>query len=114
MVLQKKEDGFVRMLDGVVRQNLVFGERTHLVKFLLSRGKRIPLHSHPQEQTGYLVSGKMVMVIEGKRYELEEGASWSIAGNQEHEVDVVEDCIVLEVFSPPRNDYMDEINASVK
>jgi len=105
MVAKKRGEGFVEMFDGVKRQSLIWGERTHMVKFLLQKGKEIPLHTHQHEQTGYLLGGRMVMQINGKDYELAEGDSWSIKSMVPHGVRVLDDCTVLEVFSPVREDY---------
>jgi quercetin dioxygenase-like cupin family protein len=77
-----------------------------MTKFILHTGGSVLLHSHPQEQTGYLIQGKMVMTIDGKEYSLQAGDSWSIAGNVTHGVEVEEECTVIEVFSPLREDYL--------
>jgi quercetin dioxygenase-like cupin family protein len=106
MVVKKKSDGWSKIFKGVDLQNLAYGERTHMAKFILHTGGSVPLHSHPQEQTGFLVQGKMVMTIDGKEYSLGAGDSWSIAGNVTHGVEVEEECTVIEAFSPPRDDYL--------
>lgn len=108
MVLKKKEDGWTKMLEGVDRQNPVHGEKTHLLKFRLHKDAVIPIHDHPHEQTGYLLQGKMVMIIEGEECPLESGDSWSLRGGVPHGVKVLEECLVLEVFSPVREEYFDE------
>jgi quercetin dioxygenase-like cupin family protein len=85
---------------------LTFGKKTLLSEFRLAKGYSIPIHKHPQEQTGYLVSGRMTFTLDGKEYEAEAGDSWNIPGNVEHGVKVHEDSIVIEVFSPVREDYL--------
>jgi len=106
VVKKKSVEGIVRAMDGVERQSLCYGEKTHLVKFFLERGKIVPLHSHMEEQTGYLIKGKMLFTIDGKEYLLETGDSWSIPGGVEHGVKMIEDCEVVEVFSPVRKEYL--------
>jgi quercetin dioxygenase-like cupin family protein len=108
MVLKKREDGWKKMLEGVERQNLVHGDKTHLLKFRLHKDAVIPIHDHPHEQTGYLLQGKMVMIIEDEECRLESGDSWSLRGGVHHGVKVLEECLVLEVFSPVREEYFDE------
>jgi quercetin dioxygenase-like cupin family protein len=66
----------------------------------------LPSHSHPYEQTGILVSGKLNFRIDNTWYIAEAGDSWSIPVNVEHEVEIMEDSIVLEIFSPVRPDYL--------
>jgi quercetin dioxygenase-like cupin family protein len=94
------------MASGVHRQSLAYGERTHLVRFRLEKGAEIPVHEHPHEQTGYLLEGSMVMTIRGRRYALEPGDSWSLRGGVPHGVEVLEECLVFEVFAPVRKDYL--------
>jgi quercetin dioxygenase-like cupin family protein len=48
----------------------------------------------------------MTFTLDGKDYEAEAGDSWNIPGNVEHGVKVHEDSIVIEVFSPVREDYL--------
>ncbi len=108
MVIKKRDDGLVRMLEGVTRQNLAMGEKTHMVKFFLEKGSVVPVHSHSQEQTGFLIKGKIVLKIDGVEHEIDEGDSWSIGGNISHGASMTEDSVAVEVFSPPRDDYLDD------
>lgn len=85
---------------------LVFEEKTLMCEFKLKQGSRLPPHSHPYEQTGYLISGKLNFRIENKWNLAEPGDSWCIPENVEHEVEILEDSRVLEVFSPIRPDYL--------
>jgi len=100
------EDGYVTMLEGIERKTLVYGEKTLLTQFRLAKGKTLPCHKHPQEQTGYLISGHIVLIINGKRHDKKPGDSWSIKGNVEHSAEIIMDSIALEVFSPVREDYI--------
>lgn len=103
-----KKDGrpYRKALDGVSFKSLTHGQKTHLTEFRLEKGSQIPVHSHPHEQTGYLVSGKMNFTIAGETFDTEPGNAWNIPGHVEHGVDVLEDCLVIEVFSPAREDYL--------
>ena len=68
----------------------------------------LPAHSHPHEQTGFMVSGKLRFKVEDEILEVEPGDSWCIPGGAEHSVDALEDSVVIEVFSPIREDYLPE------
>lgn len=94
------------MIPGVRLQPLVHGEKTQLVRFLLSKGAEIPVHNHPHEQTGMLISGRLRLIIENEEFDVNSGDSWCIPGNASHYVDVIEDSTVVEVFSPVREDYL--------
>jgi quercetin dioxygenase-like cupin family protein len=106
MFTKKDTRDFRPLLDGITMRPLAWEEKTQLCEFNLQKGAKIPPHTHPYEQTGYLVSGKLNFRI-GKTSNLaESGDSWSIPENVEHEVEILEDSIVLELFSPIRPDYL--------
>ncbi len=74
------KDGFIDVVEGVKRKTLVFGERSLLTEFRLEKGKKLPLHRHPHEQTGYLISGHLTLLMGDQRYDMTPGDSWSIPG----------------------------------
>ncbi len=105
MISRHSDKNFQVVAQGILIKTLVLGEATLMTEFKLSKSTLVPRHSHPYEQTGYLVSGTIVLHIEEKKYEMKKGDSWCIHKNISHQADVQEDSIVLEIFSPPREDY---------
>ena len=99
-------DGYQAVVPGVRRKTLCFGGTTLMTEFRLEHGHTMPLHSHPQEQTGYLVRGRIVLSIGGETHDVAPGDSWCIAGGVEHGADVLEDSVAVEVFSSMREDYL--------
>ena len=65
-------------------------------------------HAHEQEQTGYLVSGSIILSIGEENFQAEAGDSWCIPGNVEHGAKILLDSVAVEVFSPVRKDYLPE------
>lgn len=106
MFTKSLETGYRTPLTGVSYKTLAHGDKTHLTEFRLLKGNRIPRHGHPHEQTGYLVSGSLRFEIAGAVFEAGPGDAWNIPGGVEHGVDILEDSLVIEVFSPLREDYM--------
>jgi quercetin dioxygenase-like cupin family protein len=106
MFAQKQDSGYIPVTEGITRKTLVHGEHTLMTEFVLKKGAVLPAHKHPQEQTGYLVSGHMVLTIGNDVYEVWAGDSWMIPGNVEHRATIVADSVAVEVFSPVRNDYL--------
>jgi quercetin dioxygenase-like cupin family protein len=106
MISKKCANGIVQVGEGIARQNLIYGDHTHLVKFFVKKGTLVSTHCHKEEQTGYLMSGKIIMTIDGLDHELEEGDSWSIKSNVLHSVRIIEDSIILDVFSPIRKEFL--------
>lgn len=100
------KDGYINVLDGIKRKTLVFGSNTLMTEFKLERGKSLPMHKHPNEQTGYLVSGHIVLIIDNEKFEMHPGDSWSIPGDTEHGAEIIENSVAIEVFFPIRVDYL--------
>src|SRR5215218_1563229 len=90
------------MAPGVEMRTLCHGERTLMTEFRLTAGHELPTHSHPHEQTGYLVAGRILLRIGNEVHEVTPGSSWTIGGLIEHGATIVEDSVSVEVFSPLR------------
>jgi len=95
-----------QVIEGVYLKTTVYGEKTLMTEVRLEEGAVIPPHSHAHEQTGYMISGKMDFLVNGEHHIAGPGDSWSIAGDQEHGATALEDSVVVEVFSPVRQDYL--------
>ncbi len=108
MFYKKITVGYKEVLPGVSIKTLAHGEKTLLTEFKLTLGTVIPEHFHPNEQTGYLVSGAIILTIDGEQYDVKPGDSWCIESNVHHSVQVLEKSVVVEVFSPVREDYLPE------
>ena len=106
MFYKRTLNKYKKAFEGVTYKTLTYGDKTSLGEFRLERGGVVPVHSHPHEQTGYVISGKMTFTIGGEDFKAEAGDSWCIPGKIEHSVKVHEDSVVIEVFSPPREDYL--------
>ncbi len=106
MFYKKDETGYKVVMDGVRLKTLVYGEKTLQCEFRIERGKGLPSHSHPHEQTGYLISGRMRFIIADERHDVEPGDSWCIPGDVEHAAEAFEDSVGVEVFSPVREEYL--------
>ncbi|MDX2481340.1 MAG: cupin domain-containing protein [Desulfuromusa sp.] len=106
MFQKKSAEGYKPALDKIEMKTLVHGEKTLLVEFRMKKGALLPRHSHPHEQTGYLVSGSMELTIGSETFTVETGDSWCIAENIEHNGVILDDTVAIEVFSPVRDDYL--------
>jgi quercetin dioxygenase-like cupin family protein len=105
MFKKKIEVSYKQFAPGVELSTLVHGQKTSLVEFKLKAGTVIPEHQHPYEQTGYLVSGAVIFKIQDQSYTAMQGDSWCVPENVPHSAEILEDSIIVEVFSPPRKDY---------
>lgn len=99
-------EGYATPLPGVRMKTLCYGERTLMTEFVLERSSALPMHSHPYEQTGYLVKGHIRLRIGGNEYDVCPGDNWCIPSAVEHGANILEDSVAVEVFSPVREDYL--------
>lgn len=106
MFYEVGSSGYKELLKGIYMKTLVYGERTLLSEFKLTKGAKIPVHQHPYEQTGYLISGELKFIIDNEEKVAKPGCSWSIPKDVPHAAEVLADSLVIEVFSPAREDYM--------
>ena len=84
----------------------LFGDAVQLSLVDLDSGAVVPLHSHPHEQLGYVVEGRVTMTIGGVDHPLGPGDAYQIPGDVEHGARAGEaGCRVLDVFHPVREDY---------
>ncbi len=63
----------VEMFPGVVRRTLTYGDRLMLIEVTLEEGAVVPMHTHPHEQTGYLISGRFLFELGDEKRELGPG-----------------------------------------
>jgi quercetin dioxygenase-like cupin family protein len=106
-MFQKSSDsGFKTAIEKIRQKTLIHGEKTLMAEFRLDKGAILPRHSHPHEQTGYLVAGRMDLTIGERTFRVEPGDSWCIPGGVEHQALAFDDSVAVEVFSPVREDYL--------
>ena len=106
MFYKSNSDGYKQVLIGIKLKTLVYGDKSLLTEFHLEQGSQLPKHSHPQEQTGYLISGRIRLFIGDEIFEVEPGDSWCVLSNIEHRAEILADSVAIEVFSPVREDYL--------
>ncbi len=106
MFYNKNGDNYQSPVDGIQLKTLTYGEKVSMVEFKMEKDKQLPLHDHPHEQIGYLVSGRIELTIGDQVYEVKPGDGWCIPGGVPHGASLIEDSIAIEVFSPLREDYL--------
>ena len=106
MFKKSKHGEHSQVIQGVHLKTTVYGNHTLMTEVRLEKGAVIPPHRHEHEQTGYMVSGRMDFLVDGKHHEAFPGDSWIIPGDMEHGATALEESLVIEVFSPVREDYL--------
>jgi quercetin dioxygenase-like cupin family protein len=72
------------------------------------KGQLVPNHAHPNEQCGYVISGKHKITIADVQTLLKSGDSYSIPKNVKHSWEVLISGEVIDFFTPPRTDYYNQ------
>jgi len=105
-MIVKSENAKYREFYGVQFQVLAIGAKSMVCKMLYKDTDCVPAHKHPNEQSGYVISGKYRLRFEQYDQILEPGDSYAIAENIEHSFEIMEPGEVIDVFTPIRQDYL--------
>ncbi len=105
MIFKNSESKPVQALPGLVRRTLAQSNSMMLCEFTFDAHVEVPIHTHPHEQVGYIVSGRVEMTIDGKKYELTKGDSYLALPNIPHGAYTLEPTMIIDTFCPPREDY---------
>jgi quercetin dioxygenase-like cupin family protein len=97
---------WIDIAPGIRRRTVTHGASMYQMMAKLDAGSRMPEHKHPQEQIVHILEGRMKLIVSGVPHELKGGESFYLAGNVPHSVETIEDTMVLDTFSPPRDDYL--------
>ena len=85
-----------------------FGRHIMLSYLEMDDGAVVPMHSHPHEQAGMLIRGRMELTIGDETRTVEPGAMFIIPPHTPHRaVAVGGPLLALDIFSPPREDYVE-------
>src|SRR5690349_3809544 len=94
-----------------ISRKFISGDRVTVARFELKRGGIVPMHSHDNEQVTFVISGALKFKIENREVVVRGGEVLQIPGAVPHEVEVVEDALVVDVFSPVRQDWIDKTDS---
>lgn len=103
---QRIEDRWITMVPGIRRRTVAAGEHMMQMLVVLDIGSHLPEHQHPHEQLTYVLHGRLRFMVAGAPQELGAGDSLCIPGGTPHAVDALEDTLVIDTFSPPREDLL--------
>jgi len=97
----------------ITRQYIV-GTNTMLARLVLKKGGHVPLHHHLHEQISHVVEGALKFVVNGEEVVVRAGEILCIPPHLPHEVEVLEDSVALDIFNPPRQDWIDGDDAYLR
>ena len=96
------------------RMRTPYGEKLMLSYLEMEENAEVPLHDHPHEQGGILISGRMELQIGDETRTVEPGGMYLIPGGVPHRAKAIGGpAVVLDVFSPVREDYAELFNTYI-
>ncbi len=95
----------IDMGGGVIRQDLGKGERMNVLHWNMADGSVVKMHTHPQEQFGYVIKGGFKMTVGDEVAELKAGDAYFIPPNVPHEFIAIGETEAIDVFSPVKEDF---------
>ena len=100
------QNPWIALCPGIKRRTIAHGEKMYQMLAQLDAGSQMPPHQHPHEQIAHVLSGRMRLIVDGTPHELTAGQAFYLAGNVPHGVETIEETMVLDTFSPPREDLL--------
>ncbi len=97
-------------LNPLISRSLITGERTMLAHVYLKKGAVVPMHSHDNEQITYVLEGALRFRIGNGGPDglvVRSGEVLHLPSHVPHEAVALEDTIDVDVFTPPRQDWLD-------
>jgi quercetin dioxygenase-like cupin family protein len=95
-------------LNPLIDREMVVGGKIMLARVLLKTGAHVPMHQHHNEQVTYILEGALKFSIGGKEVVVRAGEVLCIPSNVPHEAWALEDTVDLDVFDPPREDWLNK------
>ena len=98
-------------------RRLMTGDRVMVASIELKRGCVVPQHAHAHEQVSYVLGGWLRLTVGdvgSEVYDLRAGDVVVLPSNVPHGAQALEDTRVLDVFSPPREDWINRTDAYLR
>jgi quercetin dioxygenase-like cupin family protein len=108
------KDVELEQLNPLLHRQMVTGDKVMLARVLLKKGCVVPEHSHENEQVTYILEGALKFWIDGKEIVVHEGEVLCIPSNMPHKAEAVKDTVDLDVFYPPRQDWLNKTDSYLR
>jgi quercetin dioxygenase-like cupin family protein len=92
-------------LSPVFSRQVIHGDNMTVARVYLKKGASVPEHSHHNEQISMMEQGSLKFVLAGVEKILKPGEILRIPPHVPHSAEALEDCLAVDLFSPPREDW---------
>ena len=100
-----------------LKRKIITGDRMMLTHVYLKKGAVVPLHQHDNEQLTYILEGALRFWIgseDGKEITVRAGEVLFLPSNVPHKAEALEDTLDVDIFCPPRQDWLDRTDAYLR
>jgi quercetin dioxygenase-like cupin family protein len=105
-------------MNPLLERHFVVGEEVMLARVLLKKGSIVPMHQHVNEQVTYILEGALHFRLQTpdgeQQVTVNAGEVLCIPPNVPHEATALEDTVDLDVFTPPRADWINKTDAYLR
>jgi quercetin dioxygenase-like cupin family protein len=104
------EDMPKESLSETIERRMVSGDRAMVAHVYLKKGAIVPTHSHENEQLTYVLDGALRLWLgenEEQVVDVRSGEILHIPSNLPHRAEALEETLDVDIFSPPRQDWLD-------
>src|SRR4029453_15173594 len=94
-----------------IERRYVHGDRAMVAQVFLKKGAVVQTHTHESEQITYILEGALRLWLRkdgGEEGKVSAGEILTIPSNVPHRAEALEDTLDVDVFSPPRQDWIDK------
>jgi quercetin dioxygenase-like cupin family protein len=96
----------MEQMSDVISRRIISGQKGMVAQVFIKKGGVVPLHHHEPEQITYILEGALKFELEGREVTVHKGEVLVIPSNVPHRAVALEDTLDLDVFAPPRQDWL--------
>jgi quercetin dioxygenase-like cupin family protein len=104
----------IEAVNPLLGRHFVVGLNVMLARVLLKKGCLVPEHSHHNEQISYVLEGALKFWIDGQEIVVNAGEVLTIPPNMPHRVEALVDTVSLDIFDPPRADWINKTDVYLR
>ena len=104
-------------LSPTIRRRLITGDSMMIAHVYLAKGAIVPKHAHHNEQITYILEGVLRFRLgedEAEQIDVHAGEVLTIPPHVPHTAEALEDTLDVDVFTPPREDWLDGSDAYLR
>lgn len=114
MKYQKWSEVELEQVNPQIGRQMIVGDKMMMARVLLKKGAHVPLHQHHNEQLTYILEGALKFAIDGREIVVHAGEVLCIPPNMPHEAWALEETVDLDIFMPPREDWLAKTDAYLR